>query len=276
MDTIKPGKTISLLLIMLLLYSVLQYAAPLLINLLQPGSSIYTLLIAVSAATILLVIFFQKFIHKESIYKEFQGNALKDFFAGLLLAAGLCFMGAIILYANGNIQWQDIITDTAILNGTVLMFIIALAEEWMFRGYFQKRLSLVLPVVPSIFIAALIFTLFHLFNPAVSWIAVVNILTGGMVMGCLYAISKSLWMPVAFHFTWNALLGPVLGFPVSGIGFSSLLIMERKGNLLLTGGNFGFEASVVCTLLLLISLLILLIPLKESATSQQPSLLPEK
>ena len=50
--------------------------------------------------------------------------------------------------------------------------------------------------------------------------------------------------------------GPVIGFPVSGIAFDSLLVLEPKGNPLISGGNYGFEASLVCSLLLLIAFIV--------------------
>ena len=50
---------------------------------------------------------------------------------------------------------------------------------------------------------------------------------------------------------------PLLGFKVSGISFPSLLQAETKGDLMITGGDFGLEGSMLVMLLLLTAILIL-------------------
>jgi membrane protease YdiL (CAAX protease family) len=95
----------------------------------------------------------------------------------------------------------------------------------------------------------------HLGNLHIDVIAVVNLLAGGFLLGINYIYTRNLWFSILFHFSWNFCQGSVLGYEVSGLGFQSLLQMEKNGNTLLTGGQFGFEGSVIATILLVIAIL---------------------
>ena len=58
------------------------------------------------------------------------------------------------------------------------------------------------------------------------------------------------------HWFWNWLQGPVLGYEVSGMDSGeTLLTLRLTGSDLLTGGSFGFEGSLLCTVLLVVGTL---------------------
>ena len=60
-----------------------------------------------------------------------------------------------------------------------------------------------------------------------------------------YKCTNSLFFPIGIHWTWNFSQGNVFGFPVSGTSVdNSLITPVISGNELLTGGEFGPEASV--------------------------------
>ena len=61
--------------------------------------------------------------------------------------------------------------------------------------------------------------------------------------------------PIGAHLTWNYLQGPIFGFEVSGNKINSLFEQKPNGHELLTGGNFGFEGSIILTLFLIMSIL---------------------
>ena len=46
----------------------------------------------------------------------------------------------------------------------------------------------------------------------------------------------------------------MLGYSVSGTKTSSLLKMSSLGDTTLTGGKFGFEGSIVCTILMVVAI----------------------
>jgi hypothetical protein len=94
-------------------------------------------------------------------------------------------------------------------------------------------------------ITSLLFALLHAFNPNITWLALLNIFLAGFVMGIVYVYTGNLWFAIAFHFSWNFFLGPILGYEVSGLPLESLLQQSIHGPDWLTGGEFGLEGSVL-------------------------------
>jgi hypothetical protein len=52
-------------------------------------------------------------------------------------------------------------------------------------------------------------------------------------------------MPIGLHAAWNFTQGPILGVPVSGQPAHGILHAKLLGSALLSGGEFGLEASVI-------------------------------
>jgi hypothetical protein len=95
-----------------------------------------------------------------------------------------------------------------------------------------------------------LFALLHLMNPNVAFLPMLNLVLGGLLLGASYLYTRNLWFPVSLHFFWNWIQGPVLGYEVSGNRFCETLFSLRlPANNLINGGAFGFEGSLVCTVL---------------------------
>src|SRR3990172_9165834 len=98
----------------------------------------------------------------------------------------------------------------------------------------------------------------HWIASALSGVALVNIALAGVAFALAMRISDSLWLPTAFHFVWNYLLGPVVGLPVSGLTeFSAGAVAQVSGPPLWTGGAFGPEGGLAATLAMIVVCLVL-------------------
>jgi hypothetical protein len=74
-----------------------------------------------------------------------------------------------------------------------------------------------------------------------------------VLLSVLYFRTGSLWMPVGFHFAWNFFLGYVYSMPVSGLPLYGLLdVTEVDPQSRLSGGTYGPEAGLACTIALAI------------------------
>lgn len=130
--------------------------------------------------------------------------------------------------------------------GFFVMLGVALIEEGAIRGVMLPRLERLIGPWWALFVTAALFGISHLGNPNASAMAAVAIgLEAGAALGGLYLLTRRLWAPVAMHFSWNWLLGPVMGVPVSGTASPSLLQTRIEGPEWLTGGAFGAEGSVI-------------------------------
>ena len=103
----------------------------------------------------------------------------------------------------------------------------------------------------------MLFAFLHSGNPEAGLLAIINVFLAGIFLGISYVYTHNLWFAIFFHLSWNFLLGPVLGFPVSGLELPPALQVTISGNELMTGGKFGFEASVIQTALFIIAILLI-------------------
>ena len=146
---------------------------------------------------------------------------------------------------DSHLHWSDLL-----LSG-LFFAMVAIVEETMMRGYVLGRLLRTrLNKFISLLISSLLFALLHLMNPNVAFLPMLNLVLGGLLLGASYLYTRNLWFPISLHFFWNWIQGPVLGYEVSGNRFCETLFSLRlPANNLINGGAFGFEGSLVCTVL---------------------------
>lgn len=177
---------------------------------------------------------------------DFVKNALLGFAGGLLLM----FLPAALLTILGFIHWEQGSGNvSALLNASMVSFSVAIAEEFLFRGFIFLRLIKSTGVWIAQLLIASYFLLTHASNPGltgdINILASFNIFIASIMFGLAYMKTNSLVMPVAFHFMANWVQGTLLGFGVSGYEQASLLKPVLPTSYTwLTGGNFGLEASV--------------------------------
>jgi len=120
----------------------------------------------------------------------------------------------------------------------------------------------------ALLISGILFAAFHFTNPGIHTLAFVNLFLAGLLLGINYIYTRNLWFSFLFHLSWNFFQGPLLGFRVSGLSLPSLLVAEPKGDLFVTGGDFGLEGSILNTLVSVIALLVLALYFEKKYASQ--------
>jgi uncharacterized protein len=206
----------------------------------------------VAVVLITLAFLFKRLIDRQPIrsmgfqWKGYQKHAFSGFFLGILL---LC-IGSLILVLLQFLFFTGAVFNIKEMLLSLLFFVIvAFTEEIAFRGYILNNLLQGTNKWIALFASAVLFSLFHAANTNVGIIALLNIFVAGFLLGINYVFTRNIWFAVFLHFSWNFVQGPVLGFEVSGTTISGLLQQTIKGPDLLTGGDFGFEGSLVCLLL---------------------------
>ncbi len=183
-----------------------------------------------------------------------------DIIYGALVAGILYAVGFGCSWVLGLVEVKGIHFDAGDLALSWLFFLtVALAEEIAMRGYVLGRLLRTsLNKYLSLFISSLCFALLHIFNPNVAVLPMINLVLAGMLLGATYIYTRNLWFPIGLHLFWNWIQGPILGYRVSGNDFgTSLLSLELPENNVWNGGEFGFEGSLVCTILIIVATLII-------------------
>jgi uncharacterized protein len=144
----------------------------------------------------------------------------------------------------------------------------AASEEALFRGYLLQTFARSRLAWLGVVITSLLFAFAHNDNPSANPLALANTVIAGWWFAAAYFKTRDLWFPFGIHLAWNWLQGPVFGINVSGITeFSPDPVLRAidSGPAWLTGGSYGIEGGVACTIALIISLgLIYFLPISAT------------
>jgi membrane protease YdiL (CAAX protease family) len=167
----------------------------------------------------------------------------KGIAAGALL---FCMVAAIAALAGayqiiGRAEAPDLLVP---LISTAIMP--AFTEELLFRGIVFRWVEEFGGSWAALIVTSVLFGLAHSQNPNATWFSSLAIgVEAGLMFGGAYMLTRSLWMPIGLHAAWNFTQGPILGVPVSGLPEHGLVTARLSGPMLLSGGAFGLEASVI-------------------------------
>jgi membrane protease YdiL (CAAX protease family) len=209
------------------------------------------------AGVFLITWIFRKFVDRESFESLGFGlkNRQQEAAIGFFSASALLGIGSLILIAAGFLNvYPGTFDPGRFMFQLVLMVAVTFIEEVMFRGYLLNNLMQSTSRWIALVISAVLFAVFHSTNPGITFLSTLNIFLAGIFLGLNYIYTKNLWFSIVFHFAWNFLQGPVLGYEVSGLQVSSLLQQSLSGPELWTGGRFGFEGSLLCPLLFAVAI----------------------
>lgn len=176
-------------------------------------------------------------------------------------ALGALMLGAAggIAYASGTMHFS--VSGDA-FSPTIFLFLLGfmiqgIGEEVAFRGYFMVSLTNRVSMAAAVGASAVAFSLMHLLNAGINWLAVVNLILFGVFIALYMLRSDNIWGAAALHTAWNFFQGNVLGIQVSGMrmGVSLLTATYTPGDTLINGGEFGLEGGIIVTLILMAALL---------------------
>lgn len=140
---------------------------------------------------------------------------------------------------------------------TVVLLFGAVGEEMLFRGYGFQVLIRGLGAFATILPVSVLFGFAHMDNPNATWLGVLNTIGFAILFGYAFLRSGDLWLPIGLHFGWNLVL-PLFGVNLSGftMGLTGFA-MHWKVSDIWSGGNYGPEASVLTSAIMILLLLYL-------------------
>lgn len=177
----------------------------------------------------------------------------KDLLSGISLAIVLYAVGFGVSLLAGAIEIAGVVFNpSSLLISFVFFLLVAITEEFALRGFVLERmLQGGVNKFWALFLSATLFSLVHIANPNFDFLSFINILLAGILLGSSYIYTRNLCFPIALHWFWNWIQGPVLGYEVSGNKFcDGLLTLYLPETNLINGGAFGFEGSILCTVLM--------------------------
>ena len=192
-------------------------------------------------------------------------------FAAIVVAVAIAMLGGGLRLSLSD----DGLSGTArsMIGSAGLLIVAALAEEALFRGYGLQTLARARLASLGVLLTCALFGFVHLSNPnVVPGFTMANTALAGVWLGVAYLRTRSLWFPLGVHWAWNWALGWFFGLPVSGTKLVSHPLIEANdtGPFWLTGGTYGIEGGVACTIAML---LFTIFTWRTSLVSSTPELL---
>jgi len=144
---------------------------------------------------------------------------------------------------SGSIGWSTLaIAALAMIMNTA-------TQEVLARSYIFQVIQSQTNVWVALLLSSMLFVLYHAAALKGAWLPTINVFAASILFGLAYYYTGNLWLPIAIHFAWNFLLGPVLGLSISGQNLANnWRFFTLQGPALATGGAFGLEGSLIVTI----------------------------
>jgi len=177
--------------------------------------------------------------------------SLKEFLDGLALGVTLfsAVIGVLWLFRVYHLQARG--ATAGLGAGALSALLAATVEETLIRGFLFRIVQMVGGTWIAVIISSAFFGAAHAFNPGATVTSSVAItLEAGVLLAAAYALTGRLWFPMGLHAGWNFSEGSLYGLSVSGFTAKNALTQgSLTGPVILTGGSFGPEASIVAVIL---------------------------
>lgn len=183
----------------------------------------------------------------------------RDLFLGvvsgfLLLTALLAAIAALGGYDFGHVADTSAQALHFGLLYALLFGLVAIGEEFMFRGYALVQMSRAIGFWPAAILLSVLFGAIHAGNAAETPVGLASAGLIGFVFAYSFYRSGSLMWALGFHAAWDYAQSFVWGVPDSGIVTPGALFASKfHGADWLTGGSAGPEASWIIAPIILIA-----------------------
>jgi len=205
---------------------------------------LFALLVAISAYYAYYL--FVRIIEKRENIEFSPVGAIRELLLGSLIGGGLMAVVIGLMWVFGFYKVAGINNWKVLIPFLALGITSGVFEEILFRGVLFRISESSLGTWIALLISAFFFGFAHLFNPNASLFSAFAIaIEAGILLSAAYMVTRRLWLAIGIHFAWNFVQGGVFSVAVSGGASVGLLRGTTTGPVLITGGAFGAEASII-------------------------------
>lgn len=150
-----------------------------------------------------------------------------------------------------------------------------LAEELVFRGIIMTALEQCWNKYIAVIIPSMIFALSHIIGADLDFISIVQLLIAGSIVGVMFSLityeSNRIWNSTIVHILWNIIIiGGILHIGVKPNEYFLFNYVLDSKSFMITGGEFGIEASAIATVgYVVVSILALFLMKKQKDISNK-------
>jgi len=217
------------------------------------GEPLTSIAAVVGMATAALVVYvgWARLVEKRPADELSLSGAGKEWGIGMLVGAGLYIAGVLILIVLGMYRIEGLNPWTFVIPAVALALSSGIFEELLFRGVLFRSVEDMLGSWIALIVSSTVFGFVHLLNPGGTLLGAIYIsVEAGLLLAAAYMLTRRLWLSIGFHMSWNYVQSAIFSGIVSGgVSDPGLIRSNIRGPDVLTGGNFGFEASIIAFVL---------------------------
>ena len=179
---------------------------------------------------------------------SFGKNALLGFMTGLTIQS----MVILVIYFAGTYSIIQINPVSFLIPGFQASLIAGFVAEILIRGILFRLTEEKLGTAITLILFALLFAILHMGAKGASFLSVfTTTIQAGILVSLSYVYSRSLWVPIFFHFAWDFAEPGIYGGINPGIHLEKTLFTSAiNGSPILTGGATGpgnsLQAMIFC------------------------------
>jgi len=128
-------------------------------------------------------------------------------------------------------------------------FVNVIMQELLVRGYIYQLLKQRYNLWTAVIVTTALFTVMHGGAFEAGVIPVINVITMCLFTTAMYESEKTLLAPVMAHAVWNIVGALFLGGVSLADDYPHMLTMKASANIILSGGDYKIEASIVTLIL---------------------------
>lgn len=189
----------------------------------------------------------------------------------IITAIGLPLVVDTVLILTGG-EWHTLEyigkLDIA-LAGIFYSIASGIVEEMVFRGLIMGVIRKNYNIKSAVIIPSVLFGLAHLANGKLDFISTVQLIVAGTAVGIMFSLimlnGNNFWNNALVHAVWNMSTIGIMHIGTKTDGLSVFTFVLDSDNRLITGGDFGIEASVISIVGYIIVSIIALAMIKKNS-----------
>jgi len=167
---------------------------------------------------------------------------------GIIVGWGMAVVAVLPMMLAGDLRpnfWLAPVAFVHLLVGVLVLLILSLAQEVVYRGYLFARLIRAMGPTVATLVMSVIAAAVSAIHPSAGPLSVLVTFLLSVLFSMAYLRTRALWLPWGLHFAWSACIGVLFGLPVGGWNsFSSVVDTSSYGSTWITGGFYGPEGAL--------------------------------
>jgi uncharacterized protein len=261
--------------VLVVLVALVEWLGRLSLGKTQLGDNTKNIIVAVSDAAIALLGYvllfrvYEKRRIKELSVSTFGKNAIVGFATGLLLQS----LFILVIYITGIYSVIHVNPISALVLPFTAALTAGFVAEILLLGVLFRLIEEQLGTVITLLFFILLFAILHINGEGVTFLSVcVTAIQAGFMLSAAYIFSRSLWLPIFLHFSWDFAEPGIFGGINPSLSITqSLLTSKISGAALITGGQTGPQNSLQSLILCLLTGALFLLLAKQKNNFIKPN-----